>query len=233
MTTEVCNYCGGAIVFRHRGGALGIIHIDGTHCEGSGRTNFTPQLVSSTESECRPTNCPRCGDEVFFIRHNGGSVWIEPPLGSPWEKHGCMYDGDTLVRRSLGPLIGKKRRADFGGTDETYLAVVKFVEASANQKATLAKTIIPSGDSILILLKGDARRLVGELIIVDEGRSEVRSVADEIKAWKVVGPTSLDGSEAINSTSLVCPACMAHISVSGIRQHFTQLHKFTIFGKMS
>lgn len=38
---------------------------------------------------CAPTTCPRCGKEVYFIRHNGGSVWVDS-LGWPWPKHGCF-----------------------------------------------------------------------------------------------------------------------------------------------
>lgn len=38
----------------------------------------------------RPSRCPRCDKDVFFIRHNGGSVWVDPPLGPPWDKHGCF-----------------------------------------------------------------------------------------------------------------------------------------------
>jgi hypothetical protein len=40
---------------------------------------------------CRPTTCKYCGQHVYFIRHNGGAFWAEPPLGWPWMKHPC-YD---------------------------------------------------------------------------------------------------------------------------------------------
>ena len=32
------------------------------------------------EDFCRPTRCPECDADVFFVRHNGGSVWLDPPL---------------------------------------------------------------------------------------------------------------------------------------------------------
>lgn len=38
---------------------------------------------------CRSTLCPICGEEVFFVRHNGGSVWFDE-LGPPWTKHECF-----------------------------------------------------------------------------------------------------------------------------------------------
>ncbi len=47
---------------------------------------------------CRRTNCPECKEEVYFIRHNGGSVWIDPPCEWPWEKHRhCNSDSDSAV----------------------------------------------------------------------------------------------------------------------------------------
>lgn len=39
----------------------------------------------------RPTKCKSCGGEVFFVRHNGGSVWLDE-LGPPWPKHGCFNE---------------------------------------------------------------------------------------------------------------------------------------------
>lgn len=39
-----------------------------------------------------PNVCVYCGENVYFIRHNGGCVWLEPPLGPPWEKHSCYYN---------------------------------------------------------------------------------------------------------------------------------------------
>ena len=41
------------------------------------------------ENFCRPTHCPICGAQVFFVRHNGGSVWFDS-LGKPWPKHACF-----------------------------------------------------------------------------------------------------------------------------------------------
>ena len=40
-------------------------------------------------NSCGPSNCPVCGARVFFIRHNGGSVWLDD-LGWPWPIHPCF-----------------------------------------------------------------------------------------------------------------------------------------------
>jgi hypothetical protein len=68
---------------------------------------------------CRPTKCHYCGASIFFVRHNGGSVWFDS-LGKPWPKHECYYvncvmsraekevhDGiDKWLKRLTTPLIG-------------------------------------------------------------------------------------------------------------------------------
>lgn len=51
----------------------------------------TNALWSYEYSCCNPSLCPVCGDDVFFIRHNGGCVWVDE-LGWPWPKHPCMSE---------------------------------------------------------------------------------------------------------------------------------------------
>ena len=50
---------------------------------------------------CRATTCPVCGAEVYFVRHNGGSVWFDE-LGPPWLKHGCFDDDPAALRTHAG-----------------------------------------------------------------------------------------------------------------------------------
>jgi hypothetical protein len=49
--------------------------------------------IDSADKCCHFTSCPKCGQSVFFIRHNGGSVWVDE-LGPPWPKHPC-FDGNN------------------------------------------------------------------------------------------------------------------------------------------
>jgi hypothetical protein len=42
----------------------------------------------------RPTKCPKCSQTVFFVEHNGGSVWFDE-LGPPWAKHPCLDNGSS------------------------------------------------------------------------------------------------------------------------------------------
>ncbi len=45
--------------------------------------------LSDDEDFCKPSTCPICGASVFFVRHNGGSVWLDS-LGKPWPTHACF-----------------------------------------------------------------------------------------------------------------------------------------------
>lgn len=89
------------------------------------------------EDTCRPSKCPRCFAEVYFVRHNGGSVYLDE-LGWPWPKHGCFdqparLTGFTFIAsegerpngsRYFGHVI---RRWAKGGRDtaERLIAVVR------------------------------------------------------------------------------------------------------------
>lgn len=65
------------------------------------------------ETPHSPTDCPKCGDAVYFVRHNGGSVWLDE-LGYPWPKHGCFEPDLYGVR--LFSILGESAResVEFG-----------------------------------------------------------------------------------------------------------------------
>lgn len=46
-------------------------------------------LVSQYHDFTHSTICPKCGVSCFFIRHNGGCVWVDE-LGPPWPRHACF-----------------------------------------------------------------------------------------------------------------------------------------------
>jgi len=51
---------------------------NGTYCWSTNEEKFS-----------YPTKCPLCSESVYFVRHNGGSVWFDS-LGNPWDKHACF-----------------------------------------------------------------------------------------------------------------------------------------------
>lgn len=88
-----CRYCGKEIEFRYIDGQCVPLHMDGSWCDGQvsgdGGRVVNSNVHIKFDDCCRITTCPECGDDVFFIKHNGGSVWVDS-LGWPWPKHGCM-----------------------------------------------------------------------------------------------------------------------------------------------
>ena len=72
-----CRHCGDEIEFRHVFGQVVPIHLFGGWCQGgdggsSWVGSYLPSQVDPFEKTCRPSNCPKCTQPVFFIRHNGG-----------------------------------------------------------------------------------------------------------------------------------------------------------------
>jgi hypothetical protein len=51
-----------------------------------------------------------CQQQVFFVRHNGGSVWFDE-LGWPWPKHACFDDPPSRVPGSAVDLATRLREA--------------------------------------------------------------------------------------------------------------------------
>jgi hypothetical protein len=73
---------------------------------------------------CRSTNCPICGASVYFVRHNGGSVWFDE-LGPPWPKHVCFDDDYTAqrLRTALADATRGPVSKVFGVVSETEVVV--------------------------------------------------------------------------------------------------------------
>ena len=94
---KLCDICGEEIIFRHVGGGKRVYHLSG-RC--GGQTSLARRseparsgyVRADFDGACWLTKCPNCQDPVFFIRHNGGSLWVDPPLGPPWPEHCCMAD---------------------------------------------------------------------------------------------------------------------------------------------
>jgi hypothetical protein len=101
-----CKHCGAEIEFRYVDGRCVPIHPDGGwHCGSWSAANTYRAPYHSAPSPrewhekefTHPTHCPECGADVYFIRHNGGSVWVEE-LGWPWPKHACFDKPDHPTR---------------------------------------------------------------------------------------------------------------------------------------
>ena len=94
-----CNKCGEEITFRWIDGRCVPIHPGGgwncgSWSETRSASTSRPRADWQSNDFTRPSRCPECGKDVFFIRHNGGSVWVDE-LGWPWPKHGCFDKPNT------------------------------------------------------------------------------------------------------------------------------------------
>ena len=127
------------------------------------------------EDFCRPTRCPECDADVFFVRHNGGSVWLDPPLGWPWYKHPCLYRDDqrradersALVDPNTplpqGSIFGVIIHQSWEPDEMTAVAVVQCQD----ERDCVFRFLQP---------KGQKRVIAGELVAVSEKDRTVTSV---------------------------------------------------------
>lgn len=198
---SICRYCGGEIEFRYVDGRNTPIHMSGgcfqsdiTRLKNPNEYSFTDMWnsqsdvatsnvigVNSFTDICRQTKCPKCGEAVFFIRHNGGSVWLDG-LGYPWPKHPCF---ETEATPSWFDYI--KRQTYTSESEELLLGTI--VRAERVHKDTIGPSriiIAVDGGSerrICIATSGDntADYLLGQIVIVNAKREQVITSKHEIR----------------------------------------------------
>jgi hypothetical protein len=174
---SVCNCCGGEIIFRYIGGTRTPVHLSG-RCSGEYSTfranNYTEvegksfeinRLYSSDYTEkdfCQPTKCPKCEQKVFFIRHNGGSVWIDE-LGYPWTKHPCM---DNSGWKDIN-IVSKAeiQHMTFG-----LCIKVKVVEVKTDCFLTYVEVLFTDKMTKIFCLEDKASRLLSRVVAIGKNK---------------------------------------------------------------
>ncbi len=68
------------------------------------------QTVRGKHAFTRPSRCPQCDARVYFLLHDGGSVWLDAPLAWPWPVHRCFADG-AGAQEFVGAFHGRPRGA--------------------------------------------------------------------------------------------------------------------------
>jgi hypothetical protein len=181
----------------------------------------------SNESCCFLTSCPVCSCKVHFIRHNGGSVWIDPPLGPPWYKHSCMDNTYVAAKGIRSPVVAEAGLAKFRQRDRVIIGIVKEAEASASKRCSLINIETGKDASIVLLMKNNAGFLVGRLVLYDQRGKNVSLVEDDSYTFRVivrlkprlVRPDSL-------ALPIECPECLAKIRAGDISDHLKRQHRF-------
>jgi len=130
-----------------------------------GRTIHSNETIYSFENRqfdefTKPTICPRCGAEVYFVRHNGGCVWLDS-LGKPWPKHPCFDDPDEIVFSTTKKEL-EKTRIDYFGI---------VVEITPHNQPTHYKFRIQCSNTELIEgvfnYQGNAEDWLGQIVIIE------------------------------------------------------------------
>ena len=126
----------------------------------------------------RSTTCPICGATVYFVRHNGGCVWLDS-LGWPWPKHPCFDDPEELIFSTTKKELDKLKVTYFGIVIET---------TPDKKKANYRFKIRCSNNEIIEALfeyHGNIKEWIGQLVIVNKGKINI--TIDNIFLSKLTG----------------------------------------------
>ncbi len=140
-----------------------------------GATGFSTRTYTFSErfkDICYPTRCPIKGCEpVWFIRHNGGSVWVDE-LGWPWPKHACFDESSHHDSYACIALLANSQT----GLTSPNLALLNRISHIGSPQGP--KLQIGCLDGSLIVALGvpdlDYHQLLGELVILSQEAGLVR-----------------------------------------------------------
>jgi hypothetical protein len=215
---KICDKCGQPVEFRFIDGRPIPLHFDGG-CSGSRGSGDNDRVRKSVESSCVRTSCPRCAEPVFFIRHNGGNVWIDPPLGPPWYRHPCMDDSDG---RGEGKSTGERTSSvdpellqELGERDGIIAGVVKISEISEDRRRTLLTVEVAEPEDLVILVKGGADSFVGKIVIIDGPRRRIFCADERHLAFSISNTLSVP--RAFVDAGLDLPELLASTEAKRIR----------------
>lgn len=203
-----CRHCGQPVEFRFIEGRSTPLHTNGG-CSGTGGKADEARVTRSGQSECRKTHCPTCGDDVFFIRHNGGSVWIEPPLGPPWQQHPCMAlakTGDSKVGQASATFeISPDLNEQLGDHGTLITGVATKSEISKDRRQTILSLAVGEPEELVLLIKGGADSFVGRITIVDCLKRKIHRADDARLALSISETLSVPPMFVIAGSSLPSP----------------------------
>ncbi|MBS3953524.1 MAG: hypothetical protein KGZ88_11285 [Methylomicrobium sp.] len=226
----ICSRCGNSIEFRFVDGRCVPIHNSGGCVQNVGVSSVVYSGYSrSDESCCFLTNCPECGDEVFFVRFNGGSVWLDPPLGPPWYKHLCMdsynisteCSGSELPSLILNYQLNKKEIGN-----GLVLGIVKESDVSFTKRSTLTCFESGKSDRYIFLVKNNAGFLTGKLVIFDRIRSTLTWIESHLYSFEILSALSAPGSFRNENKKSRCPECPMQINSNAFNKHIKKEHEY-------
>lgn len=133
------------------------------------------------DGECIRTRCPKCNEQVFFIRHNGGSVYIDPPLGPPWLRHPCMPD---QARKHVPEINAKISSVSpeashmLGRVRGLITGVVIKAELVSGGKQAILTIAVAQTDPLVLLMRSPSFYFVGRMVILRPAKRALYSAED-------------------------------------------------------
>lgn len=224
---STCSRCGNPVEFRYVNGKCIPLHLYGG-CIGSGNSNINDYSGYNTsyESTCFGTNCPKCGEEVFFIRHNGGSVWIDPPLGPPWYKHGCFDNSSSTssVRPSLADSYNLSVETLF--ESDLIVGIVKTTYVDYLKTYTDITLETGRSEKVDLKIKNNAGFLLGRLCIYNKLEGLVWPMEEPNYKFKIyVAPVPKPNNKVqVNNELIECPECGVPLNPKNLNKHLRRQH---------
>lgn len=225
-----CSRCGNSIEFRFVDGRCVPIHNSGG-CDHNTRVssdNYSG-YSRSNDSCCFLTNCPECDREVFFIRFNGGSVWLDPPLGPPWYKHLCMDSYNITSEDSKSELPSLLLNSRFNAKElenGLVLGIVKESTVSFTKKSTLTCFESEKNDRYVFLVKNNAGFLTGKLVLFNQRNNSLFLFDSDMYAFEIVAALSAPVIFIREDKKIKCPECDKPIKPTAFNEHIKKQHKY-------
>src|SRR5690606_4719403 len=99
---------------------------------------------------------------VYFVRHNGGSVWLDPPLGPPWFKHACF---ESSTSPGAQASLAKDYAISYQAlqTEQLTIGVIKSTSVDLNKTCTQVLMETGQSETIHLKIKNNAGYVLGKL----------------------------------------------------------------------
>lgn len=186
---------------------------------------------------CRPTTCPECGADVYFLRHNGGSVWLDE-LGWPWPKHGC-FDGSSsttgytfianFVARyadvEVKPKLGLVIKRVYRNFDHVYLIATHEGRLSALSTSRFERTVFI--DLVAIRYTDDRIFLEdsrGLLVRVRDFKLTEETMQNYLNIQGEILYVPRQKPESQLRELVICGHCRARVRKTKLERHLRRVH---------
>lgn len=185
---------------------------------------------------CRPTTCQYCGSKVYFIRHNGGTVWLDE-LGWPWPKHECFDSSNgnegygavfELADRSK-KLEVKPRLANV--VKRIYLDgfVVYLLASDQGRLSTLA---VWDNERTVLFGLVTLHQIDEALFLADRRQTLIRMINLEL-AEETIQQCLCCPDDIVRVTNeqmraeTICEHCRCTMPLKSLRRHLRKVHKIS------